>query len=160
MKGPNSDSGKIYEPPLQVLQEFPNRVDTTTLFPILAECRVVKSPAELRLLQHVTEVTSFAHAYVMRNMKPHMMEYQGESLFRHYCYYNYGCRLVGYTPICGCGPNASILHYGHAGEPNARQTREGEMCLFDMGAEYFGYGSDVTCSFPINGIFSDKQRPI
>lgn len=29
-----------------------------------------------------------------------------------------------------------------------------------MGAEYFGYGSDVTCSFPINGTFSDKQKPI
>lgn len=27
-----------------------------------------------------------------------------------------------------------------------------------MGAEYYGYGSDVTCSFPINGKFTDKQK--
>lgn len=29
-----------------------------------------------------------------------------------------------------------------------------------MGAEYFGYGSDVTCSFPVSGKFNDLQKPI
>jgi len=159
LKGMNSDSGSIYEPPA-VKDSVKGFVDEELLFPILAECRVIKSNAELALLQHVTEVTSFAHSYVMRNIKPGMMEYQGESLFRHYCYYNYGCRLLGYTPICGCGPSAAVLHYGHSGEPNARQTEDGGICLFDMGAEYFGYGSDVTCSFPVNGVFSEKQIPI
>jgi Xaa-Pro dipeptidase len=96
----------------------------------------------------------------MRNMKPGMYEYQAESLFRHYCYYNYGCRLMGYTPICGCGPSGAILHYGHSGEPNAHQSSDGDICLFDMGAEYFGYGSDVTCSFPINCTFTASQKII
>jgi len=162
LRGLNSDSGKIYEPPSTIINnpKLSPFIDLEKLFPVLAELRVIKSKAELALLQHVTEVTSFAHAYVMRKMKVGMMEYQAESLFRHYCYYNYGCRLVGYTPICGCGPNAAILHYGHAGEPNARQSVVTDICLFDMGAEYFGYGSDVTCSFPVNGTFSEKQRPI
>jgi Xaa-Pro dipeptidase len=161
LHGKNSDSDKFYEPPADMVNgKLSAAVDTVTLFPILAECRVVKSRAELGLLQHVSEVTSFAHAYTMRNMKPGMMEYQGESLFRHYCYYNYGCRLVGYTPICGCGPNAATLHYGHTGEPNDRLTQDTDIALFDMGAEYFGYSSDITCSFPICGKFSDKQRPI
>ena len=160
LKGVNSDSGNTYQPPQDVIQELKDRVDLDTLFPILADLRVYKSRAELGVLRYVTEVTSFAHAYVMRNMKPGMMEYQGESLFRHYCYYSYGCRLVGYTPICGCGPNAAILHYGHAGEPNARQSQDGDTCLFDMGCEYFCYGSDVTCSFPISGKFTAQQLPI
>ena len=36
------------------------------------------------------------------------------------------------------------------------------MSLFDMGAEYFCYGSDVTCSFPISssGKFTEKQRVV
>lgn len=67
---------------------------------------------------------------------------------------------MGYTPICGCGPNSAILHYGHAGEPNMRKSDASDMALFDMGAEYFGYGSDVTCSFPVNGSFSELQGPI
>jgi len=175
MKGRNSDSGKLYEPPnveelVPKLFLSPHNdviIDTDTLFPIFAECRVVKSPAELQVLRHVTEITSFAHAYVMRNLHKQpqtpasashetpatmtTMEYQAESLFRHYCYYNYGCRLTGYTPICGCGPSAAVLHYGHAGEPNARAIFPGSMGLFDMGAEYFHYGSDVTCSYPVGG---------
>lgn len=159
MKGVNSDSGNAFLTP-KLPDSVASYADTDTLYSILAECRVLKSPSELHLLQHVTEVTSFAHAYVMRNYQPGHMEYQGESLFRHYCYYNYGCRLVGYTPICGCGPNAAILHYGHSGEPNARQSVDGDMALFDMGAEYHGYGSDVTCSFPVNGKFTDKQKGI
>lgn len=133
MKGLNSDSGKTYEPPPEIVKTFSSHVDTDTLFPILAELRVFKSQAELGILRYVTQVTSFGHAYVMRNIAPGMMEYQGESLFRHYCYYNYGCRLVGYTPICGCGPNSAVLHYGHSGEPNSRQSAAGDTCLFDMG---------------------------
>jgi Xaa-Pro dipeptidase len=174
LQGRNSDSGSLYEPPASIYRsaQLQRYVDCDTLFPILAECRVCKSRAELHLLQYVTEITSFAHAYVMRNFvhrapapsasshdgdRGGLWEYQAESLFRHYCYYNYGARYMGYTPICGCGPDAAILHYGHAGEPNARQSQTTDICLFDMGAEYFGYGSDVTCSFPVAGTFSDRQ---
>ena len=30
--------------------------------------------------------------------------------------------------------------------------------LFDMGPEYNGYASDVTCSFPANGKFTENQK--
>ncbi len=172
MNGVNSDSGNEYPPPTignDFLSLDELTIDTETLYPLLAECRVIKSNVELNLLRCATEVTSFGHTYVMRNFQsgpsPNqprpMYEYQGESLFRHYCYYNYGCRLVGYTPICGCGPNSAILHYGHSGRPNADPvTAENTICLFDMGIEYFQYGSDVTCSFPSNGVFTTKQRSI
>jgi Xaa-Pro dipeptidase len=162
MEGRNSDSGNLYAAPKDIKSTKLNGlVDKSILFDILAECRVHKSPAELHLLRHVTEITSFAHVYTMKNTHPKMMEYQSESLFRHFCYYNYGCRLVGYTPICGCGPNAAVLHYGHAGEPNLREINDGDMLLFDMGAEYIGgYGSDVTCSFPANGKFTKRQADI
>ena len=32
--------------------------------------------------------------------------------------------------------------------------------LFDMGGEYYCYTSDITCSFPANGKFSQAQRDI
>ena len=32
--------------------------------------------------------------------------------------------------------------------------------LFDMGAEYFCYASDITCSFPANGKFTERQKII
>eukprot|EP00526_Cylindrotheca_closterium_P008905 CAMPEP_0113601454 /NCGR_PEP_ID=MMETSP0017_2-20120614/237_1 /TAXON_ID=2856 /ORGANISM="Cylindrotheca closterium" /LENGTH=516 /DNA_ID=CAMNT_0000509747 /DNA_START=91 /DNA_END=1641 /DNA_ORIENTATION=+ /assembly_acc=CAM_ASM_000147 len=161
MEGPNTDSGKTYDlAPDFKSSKLVELQDKTSLFPILAECRVHKSKLELALLEHVSQISSFAHSYVMRHLKPGMMEYQAESLFMHYSYFNFGSRLVSYTSICGCGPNAAILHYGHAGEPNARLIGEEDNCLFDMGAEYQCYASDITCSFPANGKFSAKYLPI
>jgi len=181
LKGPNTDSKSMYdEKTIGVGEVFPERtlsifnmnnidIDTTTLFPILADCRTIKSTLELQLMEHVTQITSFAHAYVMRNMNTTsqsnnnriMYEYQCESLFKHYTYYNYGSRLTAYTSICGCGPNSAILHYGHTGEPNSRKIiNEHDHCLFDMGAEYQCYASDITCSFPANGIFTPKYEAI
>lgn len=39
-----------------------------------------------------------------------------------------------------------------------RLIQDGEMCLFDMGAEYLCYSSDVTCSYPSNGRFTERQK--
>ena len=160
MSGLNTDSGKTSQAPTlpKSLQPYANSTDH--LHNLLAECRVVKSPYELQLMRHVTELTSLAHVYTMSRTQPGMMEYQSESLFKHYAYYNFGSRHLGYTAICGCGPNGAVLHYGHAGAPNDRQLQDGDMCLFDLGAEYSCYGSDVTCSFPANGKFTVKQRKV
>jgi len=32
--------------------------------------------------------------------------------------------------------------------------------LFDMGGEYYCYASDITCSFPVNGKFTEDQKAI
>jgi len=105
-------------------------------------------------------VSSAAHVEVMRSSKPGMMEYQLESLFQHHTYTHGGARHMSYTCVCACGPSAAILHYGHAGAPNDRMLRDGDTALLDMGAEYHCYASDITCSFPINGTFTDDQRLI
>ena len=64
---------------------------------------------------------------------------------------------MAYTCICACGPNPAVLHYGHAGAPNARLLKEGDQALLDMGAEYHCYAADITCSFPISSDFTPDQ---
>lgn len=44
--------------------------------------------------------------------------------------------------------------------PPAPPNRENDMLLLDMGGEYHCYASDITCSFPANGKFSDDQKMI
>ncbi|KAF6288760.1 peptidase D [Rhinolophus ferrumequinum] len=83
-----------------------------------------------------------------------------ECLFEHYCYSRGGMRHSSYTCICGSGENSAVLHYGHAGAPNDRTIQDGDMCLFDMGGEYYCFSSDITCSFPANGKFTKKQKAI
>jgi len=103
-------------------------------------------------------VSSEAHIAVMQHTRPGQFEYQQESLFKHWCYYNGAVRNVSYTCICASGHNSAVLHYGHAGAPNDRQIKDTDMCLFDMGGEFRCYASDLTCSFPASGKFTADQR--
>ncbi|XP_058835556.1 xaa-Pro dipeptidase [Topomyia yanbarensis] len=159
LSGPNTDSGLQAKPAyFQGIEKF--IVDSDILFPVIAECRVIKSPAEIEVLRYVARVSSDAHKQVMKQIRPGWHEYQGESVFLHHSYSVGGCRHMSYTCICGAGSNSAILHYGHAGSPNDRLIQDGDMCLFDMGANYGGYTSDITCSFPVNGKFSADQKLI
>ncbi|XP_069142921.1 uncharacterized protein [Solanum lycopersicum] len=98
-----------------------------------------------------------AEFQVMRKTKVGMKEYQLESMFLHHTYMYGGCRHCSYTCICATGDNSAVLHYGHAAAPNDKTLQEGDMALLDMGAEYHFYGSDITCSFPVNGKFTRDQ---
>ncbi|KAK9848336.1 hypothetical protein WJX84_000611 [Apatococcus fuscideae] len=157
--GVNSDSGsETQAASFQGIDQF--QVDKESLFSILAECRVRKTPEELAVLKYANKIGSAAHVEVMRQCQPGMMEYGLESTFLHSCYLGGGCRHTPYTPICASGPSGHVLHYGHAGAPNSRQVQDGDFCLLDMGCEYYRYGSDITCSFPANGKFTADQRVI
>jgi len=96
----------------------------------------------------------------MRSARPGVMEYELEAQFLYEIYKSGGCRRSAYTSICACGPNAAVLHYGHAAAANDRFSTSGDMALLDMGAEYHGYVSDITCSFPLSGTFTADQRAV
>jgi Xaa-Pro dipeptidase len=159
LQGKNSDSGLVARPAAFAgIEEF--ATDLVTLYPHLVECRVIKSADELRLLRWVNALTSAAHVEVMRRCRPGMMEYQLEALFLYEIYAKGGARFTAYTNICGCGPNSAVLHYGHQGAPNDRRLQDGDLFLNDSGAEYHGYASDVTCTYPVNGRFAPEQRAV
>jgi len=130
------------------------------LFEVITELRVIKTEAELEVLRFANRVSSEAHKEIMRRIRPGWFEYQAESLFKYWCYTFGGCRHVSYTCIGASGENGAVLHYGHAGAPNDKLIRDGDMCLFDMGGEYYCYASDITCSFPVNGKFTEMQKNI
>ncbi|XP_073000238.1 uncharacterized protein [Typha latifolia] len=154
--GMNTDSSKFSKPAgFEELEKFDS--DLSTLHPILTESRVFKSGMELAIIQYANDVSSEAHIEVMRKVKAGMKEYQLESTFLHHIYMYGGCRHCSYTCICATGENSSVLHYGHAAAPNDRTLKDGDMALLDMGAEYHFYGSDITCSFPVNGKFTEDQ---
>lgn len=157
LHGKNTDSGNFSQPAqFEGMEPFP--VDKEALHPVLSECRVHKSPLEIDLMRYVCKVSSAAHIQVMQECKPGMREYELEAIFLHHVYRYGGCRHCSYTCICATGTNSSVLHYGHASAPNDRLLEDGDMALLDMGAEYHFYGSDITCSFPVNGTFTNDQK--
>jgi len=163
--GQNSDSGSFAKPAeFEGKDSFEKKgcIDTTSLFPALSTARVTKNAYEIDVMHYCALVASNAHVEVMRNAYVGMMEYELEAKFQYEIYTKGGCRKAAYTSICACGPNPSVLHYGHAGAPNDRQVLNGESALCDMGAEYHGYVSDITCSFPISisKAFTESQKAI
>uniref|UniRef100_A0AAZ3REY7 Peptidase M24 domain-containing protein n=1 Tax=Oncorhynchus tshawytscha TaxID=74940 RepID=A0AAZ3REY7_ONCTS len=159
LRGQNTDSGSTCrEASFEGISQF--QVNNTLLHPVIVECRLTKTDMELEVLRYTNRISSEAHKEIMKHVRPGQKEYEMESLFQHYCYSHGGMRHTSYTCICGTGNNGSVLHYGHAGAPNDKTIDDGDMCLFDMGGEYYCYSSDITCSFPANGKFTPDQKAI
>ncbi|CAD7698924.1 unnamed protein product [Ostreobium quekettii] len=157
MEGTNSDSGNAYAP--LTFDGIDNFVlEKTTLFPILCESRVIKLPEEQAIMRYANVIGSQAHVAMMHACQPGMMEYQLEATYLHHCEFHGGCRTEAYTCIAASGPNGAVLHYGHEGAPNDRLISDGDMVLADMGCKYYGYDSDITTTFPVNGKFTPDQR--
>uniref|UniRef100_A0A3P9ML54 Xaa-Pro dipeptidase n=1 Tax=Oryzias latipes TaxID=8090 RepID=A0A3P9ML54_ORYLA len=164
LRGLNTDSGSVCR---EASFEGISRYDFSQLhsffFPVCVRSRLLKTDMELEVLRYTNRISSEAHKMVRtcssyaRMIKWIHFE---KNLFQHYCYTKGGMRHTSYTCICGSGNNSSVLHYGHAGAPNDKTIQDGDMCLFDMGGEYYCYSSDITCSFPANGKFTPDQKAI
>ncbi|WP_202925396.1 aminopeptidase P family protein [Mucilaginibacter sp. 14171R-50] len=117
--------------------------------------RGVKQPEELTLLSKSVQLSSIAHAEVMRAVKPNMSERELEGILM-YVHRKYGAENEGYPPIVGVGANGCILHY----EENNEQVLNNQLVLMDVGSEYHGYSADVTRTVPPTGKFTEEQKAI
>jgi Xaa-Pro aminopeptidase len=122
---------------------------------IVHEMRVLKSREEIELMQRAADIAAEAHCEAMKAARPGMKEYELEALIEQ-VFRRSGANGPSYTSIIGAGPNATVLHYIN----NDGELRDGELLLIDAGAEYKGYASDITRTFPINGRFTKAQRDI
>lgn len=136
---------KPLEPPRTI-------VDPST---ILHEMRVIKSEAEIEIMQTAADIAADAHVEAMKSVRPGMKEYEVEAMLEAY-FRKRGASGSSYTSIVGGGGNATVLHY----ISNQDELKDGELLLVDAGAEYQGYASDITRTFPINGKFTQAQRDI
>lgn len=121
---------------------------------LLDELRLFKSKEEIRLMQRAADISVAAHEAAMRAAKPGMHEYalqaEIERVFRLHD------AEPAYGSIVGAGANACVLHY----RANTAQAKDGDLVLIDAGAEFRGYASDITRTFPVSGRYSREQRAL
>ena len=122
---------------------------------IVHEMRVIKSDEEIALMQSAADIAAEAHVEAMKAVRPGMKEFEVEAMLEHY-FRRHGASGPAYTSIVGAGANATVLHY----ISNTGELRDGELLLIDAGAEFRGYASDITRTFPINGRYTKAQREI
>jgi len=121
-------------------------------WPIFTQMRLVKSPMELRILQHAIDISIEAHQRSWAAAGNAKWEYEVDAEVA----YTFKLRNAdnwGYPDIVGCGPNATTLHYIESQGP----VKQGDLLLMDVGAEYGHYTADITRTFPVNGKFTPIQ---
>jgi Xaa-Pro aminopeptidase len=121
----------------------------------IARLRMKKSPAEIAMIQHATDVAILAHKAAWNRIQPGLNEHQVAATMSN-VYFEKGCERHAYSPIVGSGPNAAILHYSK----NTRRMDSGELLLMDVGPECSMYASDITRTVPVNGTFTPRQREL
>ncbi len=118
---------------------------------LLHELRLFKSGVEIRNMKKAAKAAVAGHQRALKCCQPGMYEYQVEAELL-YEFKKAGCDTA-YPSIVGGGENGCILHY----TDNKDVLNDGDLLLIDAGAEYQGYASDITRTFPVNGVFSEPQ---
>jgi Xaa-Pro aminopeptidase len=123
--------------------------------PIMRDLRVIKSATEIELTKKACAITKDAFERVLKFTKPGVTEYEIEAEIIHEFTRQ---RATGhaYNPIIASGKNAIVLHY----IDNNQVCNDGDVILFDFGAEYANYNADMSRSIPVNGRFTKRQRDV
>ncbi|MEX1124244.1 MAG: M24B family metallopeptidase, partial [Acidimicrobiia bacterium] len=121
----------------------------------LGEMRLFKTDDEVASLRRACELSAWGHMEAMRFARPGVYEYQVQAVME-YSWRGAGARHNGYPSIVASGPNACVLHYVE----NDRLIEDGDLILIDAAAEFDGYSSDITRTFPANGRFTGPQRAV
>jgi len=145
--------GNHFEKNNQLKNWLPKSVTIRDLDPLLGEMRLFKDPTERSIMQHSGKIAASAHKRAMKQARPGLREYHLEAEILHE-FRTCGAQYPAYNSIVATGSNACVLHHP-AGNT---ELKDGDLVLVDAGCEFEGYASDVTRTFPANGVFSGPQK--
>lgn len=121
---------------------------------IIAELRTAKDETEIELMKKAIAITHEGLNRILAKLKPGLYEYEIEAE------YNYVLNKHRVTPsfdtIAASGQNATILHY----VDNDTKMQENDLILFDLGVDYGYYCSDVSRTYPVSGVFTERQKAV
>ncbi len=120
----------------------------------LAILRTVKNDEEVEALKKSIAITKDGINRLMETMKPGETEYEMEAEFNYVL--NKNRAVPGFGTIAASGKNATVLHY----RDNDSKIQDGDLVLFDLGADLDHYSADITRTIPANGKFTERQKAV
>lgn len=118
---------------------------------VVRGCRMLKTPAEIALMQAATDVTIAAYRFVHPRVEPGMTGADVGALM------DAATRKLGGAPefsIALVGPDAALPHGGTA----PRTIRRGDLILMDCGCAVHGYQSDVSRTFVLGEPTAEQRK--
>ncbi len=137
----------------QVCTNYPY-LKVHNLADVIALMRQVKSNEEIAKHRRACEITTAGVRQVLQTIRPGKREFEMEAEFAYALRKQHA--REAFPTIAASGANACVMHYTR----NDRELQDGDLILFDLGAEWDYYASDVSRTFPVNGIFTPKQRDL
>jgi Xaa-Pro aminopeptidase len=122
---------------------------------VTMQLRMVKSPAEIALIQEATDASMASQLAGMRSIKPGVSERTIAGI-EVATMLEQGCERVSYPAIVGSGFNSTVLHYSE----NSKAMEKGDVVMIDAAGEYSMYASDLTRTMPVDGHFTPRQKEI
>lgn len=120
----------------------------------IGQMRHIKEPEEICLHRKAAEITAAGVDSILKHLHPEMRECESEAYFDFVLKTNN--TIAAYPTIAASGINACSMHY----TKNDRLMHDGDMILYDLGAQWNYYAADVSRTFPVNGKFTDHQAQI
>lgn len=132
-----------------------NHVPKTELKGIMNRIRLVKTPAEIKMMRKSCSISANAFIETMKATTPTCSEHDMSAKIEYECRIR-GSQRLAYPPVVATGISCNTLHY----VMNDSFAEDGDLLLMDAGGEYFDYASDITRTWPTNGKFTEGQRAI
>ena len=117
----------------------------------LAPLRCQKTEEEISCISHAADICDAAFANVLNRIRPGVTEKQ-LSLWLEFDIRSHGASDVSFDTIVATGARSAMPH----ATPTDTPVKEGDFLLFDFGALYKGYCSDITRTVVV-GTPSDDQ---
>lgn len=140
------------------LSEIKNKyfnVNIKNIFSEIAKLRLIKDEEEINRMRKAISITIEGVKELMKNSKEGIREYELEAYFDFVCKKN-GVKDFAFKTIAASGKNATVLHY----VTNDSKLKDGDLILFDLGAQYKYYNGDISRTFPVNGKFTERQKEV
>jgi Xaa-Pro aminopeptidase len=117
--------------------------------------RMVKDETEIAAIRKAIELTDAGLRRVLETLAPGQMEYEAQAEFEYAI--KKGCAEgTAFDTIAGSGLNGCMLHY----ETNHCRIEENTLLLLDLGAKKDGYCADITRTYPVSGVYTERQKQI
>ncbi|GAA0109439.1 aminopeptidase P family protein [Clostridium tertium] len=130
-------------------------INIKNAFKLIGNLRLIKTNEEVSRIRKAIDITIEGVKELMRNSKSGIKEYELEAYFDFICKKN-GVKDFAFKTIAAAGKNATVLHY----VTNDSELKDGDLILFDLGAQYKYYNGDISRTFPINGKFTERQKEV
>ena len=138
----------------EIVSKYP-QISVRNIYASIAALRLIKSNEEIENIKEAIKITIAGVETLMKNAQDGMKEYELEAYFDFNCK-SKGVKDLAFNTIAATGKNATVLHY----VDNNAEMKDGDLILFDLGAQYKYYNADISRTFPVNGKFTARQKEV